>query len=430
MLPLATRMRPQSLEHFIGQEHLLAPKKALYEMVKHQQLHSMVLWGPPGSGKTSLAKLLATAVNSDYLSISAATAGKDSIRKLVNENLKHPLLKKVLFIDEVHRFNKIQQDVLLPYIEQGDFIFIGATTENPSFELTNALLSRVSVYPLRKLTDNNLRIIAAHAQQKGFGKKRISITKKALDLIINYAIGDARKLLNILEISSHLGNEINGVITIDETTLDEINYGIQNHRFDKKGDIFYEQISALHKSVRGSDPDASIYWLLRMLEGGCDPLYIARRLVRIASEDIGNADPLALRITLDAWDVQLRIGKPEGDLALVQAVIYLACADKSNAAYLAYKAALKQLRNTPDYPVPNHLCNAPTELLKRMGKGYNYRYPHDEEHAYAAGECYFPPELQGQRYYHPVARGLERSWQTKLANLNAQDTSSKKQRYR
>ncbi len=416
--PLAARLRPHNLNQYIGQEHILGSGKPLREALIRGQMHSMIFWGPPGVGKTSLAQLITAHIDAKFLPISAVLAGVKDIRSSVaaaKEEYNQHGKKTVLFVDEVHRFNKSQQDAFLPYVEDGTLIFVGATTENPSFELNNALLSRCRVYVLKPLSDSNLAEIIQRAladEEFGLGQRRLQIHKEAQSLLIQCADGDARKVLNLLEVASDL---VEGDVVTPELIASVASSDVR--RFDKKGEAFYDQISALHKSVRGSDPDAALYWLARMLDGGCDPLYIARRVVRMASEDIGNADPRALGICLQAWEVQERLGSPEGELAIAQAVVYLAAAPKSNAVYNAFKSAMADVKTKPSYDVPLHLRNAPTTLMKQLDYGKGYRYAHNEEGGFAAGERYFPEELQGTYYYHPVARGLETQISEKLQHL-------------
>ncbi len=433
--PLAARMRPRNLDDYIGQEHLLAPGKPLREAITRGQLHSMILWGPPGVGKTSLAKLFAEQADARFETLSAVLSGVKEIRAAVAAAQQERIStrrKTILFVDEVHRFNKSQQDAFLPYVEDGTFIFIGATTENPSFELNNALLSRCRVYVLRGLQPEQLKNVLLQAlndKERGLGDHPIAIDDDTLMTLAQAADGDARKSLNLLEIAADLADDDGDSKVINEQVVAEV-LASDVRRFDKGGDIFYEQISALHKSVRGSSPDGALYWLARMLDGGCDPLYIARRVVRMASEDIGNADPRALPLCLSAWDVQERLGSPEGELAIAQAVVYLACAPKSNAVYNAFNRVMADVRGQPAYDVPLHLRNAPTKLMKNMDYGAEYRYAHDEPGAYAAGENYLPEEISATRYYAPVERGLELKIQEKLAHLRELDKQSKKQRYK
>jgi len=433
--PLAARMRPRNLDDYIGQEHLLSAGKPLREAITRGQLHSMILWGPPGVGKTSLAKLFAEQANARFESLSAVLSGVKEIRAAVASAQQERISsrrKTILFVDEVHRFNKSQQDAFLPYVEDGTFIFIGATTENPSFELNNALLSRCRVYVLRGLQPEQLKDVLQQAlddKVRGLGEHNIRIDDDTLMTLAQAADGDARKALNLLEISADLAEESGDHKIINEQVIAEV-LASDVRRFDKGGDIFYEQISALHKSVRGSSPDGALYWLARMLDGGCDPLYIARRVVRMASEDIGNADPRALPLCLSAWDVQERLGSPEGQLAIAQAVVYLACAPKSNAVYNAFNQVMADVRSQPAYDVPMHLRNAPTKLLKSMEYGAEYRYAHDEPGAYAAGENYLPEDIAQTQYYQPVERGLELKIQEKLAHLRELDKQSKKKRYK
>ncbi|MDA9372156.1 replication-associated recombination protein A [Porticoccaceae bacterium] len=424
--PLAARMRPLSLADFYGQEHLTGIGKPLHEAIDKQNFHSMILWGPPGVGKTTLAKIIATSVDAHFESISAVLSGVKEIRASIAKAEEQRDLrgrKTILFVDEVHRFNKSQQDAFLPFVEDGTLVFIGATTENPSFELNNALLSRCRVYVLKSLGDEQIKTIIQRATKdpkRGLGERHPVFNDNALDLLASAADGDARRALNLLEIANDLAREKDHTWTIDTAVLEQVLVG-SARRFDKGGEYFYDQISALHKSVRGSSPDAALYWLCRMLDGGCDPIYIARRLVRIASEDIGNADPRALEITLNAWNVQERLGSPEGELALAQAVIYLAISAKSNAVYNAFNAVMADIRSMPSYEVPMHLRNAPTDLMKDLDYSKDYRYAHNENNAYAAGEQYLPNEIANKQYYLPTERGLEKKISEKLAYLRSLD---------
>ncbi|KZY98718.1 recombination factor protein RarA [Oleibacter sp. HI0075] len=421
--PLASRLRPGSLDDYIGQEHVVGEGAPLRNALNAGQIHSLILWGPPGVGKTTLAHLIASYVDAQFLSLSAVMAGVKEIRAAVEQarQAAGSGRKSLLFIDEVHRFNKSQQDAFLPYVEDGTFIFVGATTENPSFELNNALLSRAQVYILKSLTDDDLiRVVQRGLESEGIEQK----DQSPLSVLAAAADGDARRALNLLEQALQL----NGGSSLSDDDVRAVLVS-SLRRFDKGGDAFYEQISALHKSVRGSDPDASLYWFGRMLDGGCDPLYIARRLVRMASEDIGNADPRALSVCTAAWEAQERLGSPEGELNLAQAVVYLACAPKSNAVYTAYKAARKLVQSTPGYEVPLHLRNAPTQMMSDMNYGAEYRYAHDEPEAFAAGENYFPEALADERFYSPVARGLEQKIGAKLDHLRELNRLSDKKRY-
>jgi putative ATPase len=430
--PLADRMRPTRLSEYCGQTHLLAEGKPLRLAIEADRLHSMIFWGPPGTGKTTLAHMIAHRAKAEFISLSAVLSGVKDIRAAIDtaQRLRREQgMATVLFVDEVHRFNKSQQDAFLPFVEDGTVTFIGATTENPSFELNNALLSRTRVYVLKSLSVEEIRAVIDHAladSTRGLGDCPLVFAKPLRDELARAADGDARRGLNLLEIAADLAEpDETGNEHITEALLKEVLAG-GLRRFDKGGEIFYDQISALHKSVRGSNPDAALYWMSRMLDGGCDPVYLARRVVRIASEDIGNADPRGLQLALNAWDVQERLGSPEGELAIAQAVVYLACAPKSNAVYTAYKAAMSDAKAEGSQEVPLHLRNAPTKLMKELDYGKAYRYAHDETDAFAAGEKYFPEAMGERVYYHPVERGLEIKIAERLAYLRSLTNGSLK----
>jgi putative ATPase len=422
--PLAEELRPRTVDEVVGQDHLMGPGKPLRLAFESRTPHSMILWGPPGVGKTTLARLMADAFDAEFIALSAVFSGVKDIREAVSQaemTLARNGRRTLLFVDEVHRFNKAQQDAFLPYVEGGLLTFIGATTENPSFEVNSALLSRASVYVLKSLTAEELGLLFERARVRALSD--LEFTADAQEKLIAFADGDARRLLNLLEqirTAAHTGK----MVKVDgEFVAGALSSNLR--RFDKGGDAFYDQISALHKSVRGSDPDASLYWLVRMLDGGADPLYLGRRLVRMATEDIGLADPRALEIALNACATYERLGSPEGELALAEAVLFLACAAKSNAAYVAYNAVRKFVAKDGSRPVPEHLRNAPTKLMKEMGFGKTYRYAHDEPEAYAAGENYLPEGLAKQDWYKPTGRGLEKQIADKLHHLRELDAKAR-----
>lgn len=427
--PLAARMRPKRLSDYVGQAHLLAEGRPLYSAILEDRLHSMIFWGPPGCGKTSLAMTIAESTHARFVTLSAVTVGVKDIRQVMAQatDARKQGEKTVLFVDEVHRFNKAQQDAFLPYIEDGTIIFIGATTENPAFELNRALLSRTRVYVIKPLSESDILRLLNKALEEDTWLRQLQLrfTPNALQALARASDGDARRALNLLEMAA-MAVDAPGKLLDLESLGDILQLDVR--AFDKGGDIFYDQISALHKSVRGSQPDAALYWLCRMLDGGADGNYIARRLVRMASEDIGNADPRALQVAMNAWQSYERLGSPEGDLALAQAVLYLACAPKSNAVYTAFKQAMRDVRTEPSYPVPLHLRNAPTALAKTLGHGRSYQYPHNDPTGYIPGIHYFPDEMPAKTYYQPVQRGLEQKIAEKLAWIANREREHKAQK--
>jgi len=420
--PLAAKMRPATLLNFVGQRHILAPGMPLFEAIQQGKPHSMILWGPPGVGKTTIAQMIAINSDAQFISLSAVMSGVKEIREAIKQ-AQISRQATILFIDEVHRFNKSQQDAFLPYVEDGTVTFIGATTENPSFELNNALLSRARVYQLQSLNNDDLLQILDQAladTQNGFGNKIISFASELKQQLVTAADGDARRLLSLLALVIEYGEQRHHNINVSAEVVTKV-LTESHRRFDKGGDIFHDQISALHKSVRGTSPDAALYWLARMLDGGCDPMYIARRIVRMASEDIGNADPRGLQLAINAWDTQQRLGSPEGELALAQAVVYLASAPKSNAVYVAFKAAMQDAQQYGSLPVPQHLCNAPTQLMRDIGNGQGYRYDHDQPNGISLKQEYFPQKMGNKIYYKPVDRGLEIKLKEKLDKIRSED---------
>lgn len=432
--PLAARLRPKTLNNYVGQQHLLADGQPLHTAINSGNIHSLVFWGPPGSGKTTLAEIIASQVDADIERVSAVTSGIKDIRLAIEsakQRLLHQKRKTIVFVDEVHRFNKSQQDAFLPHIEDGSIIFIGATTENPAFELNNAILSRARVYVLNKLSEQDLKQlihVALTDSQDGLGQLDISLTDKATHALINFADGDARRLLNLFENAVTANMTASGQVSLDHNHIAQV-AGSKTMLFDKSGDAFYDLLSAFHKSVRGSDPDAALYWYCRIIEAGGDAKIVARRLLAIASEDIGNADPRALEIGVNAWDTFARVGPAEGERAIAQAVVYMALAPKSNAVYQAFKQAKQLARDTGNLPVPLHLRNSTSELTQSLGHGQSYRYAHDEPTAFAAGENYFPEEIQQTRLYNPTERGLEIKLKQKREYLDKLNQQSNQRRY-
>ena len=432
--PLAARMRPRTVEEYIGQQHILGQGKPLRRALEGGQLHSMILWGPPGTGKTTLAEVAAHYANAEVERVSAVTSGIKDIRAAIDKARDNKMAgrRTILFVDEVHRFNKSQQDAFLPHIEDGTVTFIGATTENPSFELNNALLSRARVYKLKSLEDDEILQVIEQAltdKERGVNETNLHFADDIKEKLAEFVRGDARMSLNYLEQLIDMAEEgEKGIKQITVELLAEVT-GEKVARFDNKGDLWYDMISAVHKSIRGSNPDGALYWFARMLQAGCDPLYVARRLLAIASEDIGNADPRAMQVAVSAWDCYTRVGAYEGERAIAQAIVYLACAAKSNAVYVAFNLAKADAREFPDFEVPHHLRNAPTKLMKDLGYGEEYRYAHDEAGAYAAGEVYLPREIRDRVYYQPSNRGLEMKISEKLDYLASLDAKSPLKRY-
>ncbi|WP_318503861.1 replication-associated recombination protein A [Photobacterium leiognathi] len=432
--PLAARMRPRTVEEYIGQQHILGEGKPLRRALEAGHLHSMILWGPPGTGKTTLAEVAAHYANAEVERVSAVTSGIKDIRAAIDKARDNKMAgrRTILFVDEVHRFNKSQQDAFLPHIEDGTVTFIGATTENPSFELNNALLSRARVYKLKSLEDSEILQVLEQAltdKDRGVKETNLHFVDDIKEKLAEFVRGDARMSLNYLEQLIDMAEEDDkGVKQITVELLAEVT-GEKVARFDNKGDLWYDMISAVHKSIRGSNPDGALYWFARMLQAGCDPLYVARRLLAIASEDIGNADPRAMQVAVSAWDCYTRVGAYEGERAIAQAIVYLACAAKSNAVYVAFNLAKADAREFPDFEVPHHLRNAPTKLMKELGYGEGYRYAHDEPGAYAAGEVYLPQEIRDRVYYQPSNRGLEMKISEKLDYLASLDAKSPLKRY-